>query len=73
MEAERRLLRSIGGGCLAPLGALGEVDGNQLRLRAAFEDATGVLLRADARGSATDPDTVVDEIARQIRAGLGPG
>jgi hydroxymethylbilane synthase len=67
VEAERLLLRRIGGGCLAPLGTLGEVDGDRLRLRAAFEDATGAHVCADVTGSATDPDTVVDEVARQFR------
>ena len=72
VEAERQLLRRIGGGCLAPLGALGEVDGDRLRLRAAFEDATGAHVRADATGSAADPATVVDEVARQVRLELAP-
>ena len=66
VEAERRLLRRIGGGCLAPLGALGEVDGQRLRLRAAYEDASGAHVRADANGSTTDPDAVVAEVADEI-------
>jgi len=66
VEAERRLLRRIGGGCLAPLGALGEVSGGTLRLRAAFEDATGTLRRAEAYGPADDADAVVAEVAALI-------
>jgi hydroxymethylbilane synthase len=66
VEAERRLLRRIGGGCLAPLGALGEVSGDQLRLRAAFEDASGAQIRADVRGFASDADAVVAEVAGRI-------
>ena len=66
VEAERRLLRRIGGGCLAPLGALGEVRGAELRLRAAFEDASGVQIRADVRGPAMDADAVVAEVAGRI-------
>jgi len=66
VEAERRLLRQIGGGCLAPLGALGEVHANQLRLRAAYEDAAGTLVRADAIGPAADPDAVIAEVATRI-------
>jgi hydroxymethylbilane synthase len=69
VEAERRLLRRMGGGCLAPLGALGEVDGSRFRLRSAFEDATGAYVRADMTGSARDPDAVVDAVACQIRVG----
>ena len=66
VEAERRLLRRIGGGCLAPLGALGEVHDGELRLRAAFEDARGAQVRAEARGPAAGADTVVAEVAGRI-------
>lgn len=66
VEAERRLLRRIGGGCLAPLGALGEVAGDRLRLRAAYEDATGARVRADAIGAADQSDAVVADAAAQI-------
>ncbi|HEX7172668.1 MAG TPA: hydroxymethylbilane synthase, partial [Candidatus Limnocylindria bacterium] len=66
VEAERRLLRRIGGGCLAPLGALGEVADDELRLRAAFEDASGARVRAEARGPAADPDAVVAAVAATI-------
>lgn len=66
VEAERRLLRRIGGGCLAPLGALGEVCDRELRLRAAFEDANGSQVRADVRGPASDADAVVAEVAGRI-------
>lgn len=70
VEAERALLRRIGGGCLAPLGALGEVAGNTLRLRAAYEDASGAYVRADASGPAADPDSVVGKVADELlRAG----
>jgi len=66
VEAERALLRRIGGGCLAPLGALGEVDGDRLRLRAAFEDGSGTLHRAEASGPADDPEAVVSVVAARI-------
>jgi hydroxymethylbilane synthase len=66
VEAERRLLRRIGGGCLAPLGALGEVHDGELRLRAAFEDARGAQVRAEARGPAAGADMVVAEVAGRI-------
>jgi hydroxymethylbilane synthase len=66
VEAERRLLRRIGGGCLAPLGALGEVAGERLRLRAVYEDPRGAHVRADASGPAANPDAVVAEVATQI-------
>jgi hydroxymethylbilane synthase len=68
VEAERALLRRIGGGCLAPLGALGEVEGSTLRLRAAFEDGTGAFVRAEASGPADDPAGVVERAATGLLA-----
>lgn len=68
VEAERSLLRTLGGGCLAPLGALGEVSGRTLRLRAAFEDRTGTLVRAEATGPASDGAAVALDVARRIGA-----
>jgi hydroxymethylbilane synthase len=68
VEAERSLLRRIGGGCLAPLGALGEVSAGMLRLRAAFEDATGDYRRAEASGPADAADEVVGAVAARILA-----
>lgn len=66
VEAERRLLRRIGGGCLAPLGALGEVRDGTLRLRAAYEDRAGTQVRAEGIGPSAHPAAVVDEVADQI-------
>jgi len=66
VEAERMLLRAIGGGCLAPLGALGEVANDKLRLRAAFEDADGTIRRADCQGPVKDAGTVVADVAARI-------
>lgn len=70
VEAERRLLRRLGGGCLAPLGALGEIEGDRLRLRAAYEAPNGAFVRADAVGLAAEPDAVIDEVAATIHAAL---
>lgn len=66
VEAERMLLRRVGGGCLAPLGAVGQVVGATLTLRAAFEHSDGSLARAEAAGSVARPEAVVAEVARQI-------
>ncbi|MGH2385040.1 MAG: hydroxymethylbilane synthase [Candidatus Limnocylindria bacterium] len=66
VESERALLRRIGGGCLAPLGALGEVRGGMLRLRAAFETPDGAFLRTEASGPATDANRIVGEVASQM-------
>ena len=70
VEAERDLLLAIGGGCLAPLGALGEVLGDELRLRAAFEASDGLLQRADERG--LDHRGVVDRVASVLLAAAVP-
>lgn len=70
VEAERQLLRAIGGGCLAPLGALGDVDGEALRLRAAYEAPSGAFVRAEGIGSVEDPAGVVDEVANRIGRAL---
>lgn len=66
VEAERALLRALGGGCLAPLGALGEVRDGMLHLRAAFEAADGTLRRAEARGPIEDATEVTREVAARI-------
>jgi len=68
VEAERALLREIGGGCLAPLGALGEVRDGMLRLRAAYETGDGSFLRAEASGGADAADRVVAAVASRIVA-----
>ena len=68
VDAERALLRRIGGGCLAPLGALGEVDGERLRLRASYEDRSGGYRRADASGPADDVEHVVGIVADELMA-----
>jgi hydroxymethylbilane synthase len=68
VESERRLLRRIGGGCLAPLGALGEVHGAVLRLRAAYDAGGGRLVRVEATGDASAPDEVIERVASEILA-----
>ncbi len=64
VEAERALLRAIGGGCLAPLGALGVASDGSLHLRAAFESSDGTLHRAESTGA--DPAAVVADVAARI-------
>ena len=68
--AERALLRAVGGGCLAPLGAVGEVTDEQLRLRAIhFPDPPAAPVRVDIRVSVGHAAAIVAEAARQIHAG----
>jgi hydroxymethylbilane synthase len=66
VQAERALLRALGGGCLAPLGALAEVADGRLRLRAAYEGRNG-FTRVDLSGPANRPAEVVAEAAARIR------
>jgi hydroxymethylbilane synthase len=68
VEAERALLRRIGGGCLAPLGAFGESALGRLRLRAAYEDRWGELHQVDVSGPEAEPEVVVAEAADRITA-----
>jgi hydroxymethylbilane synthase len=65
VEAERALLRAVGGGCLAPLGALAEIAEGQIRLRAAYETRNG-FTRVDVNGSVDRPGQVVAEAAARI-------
>ena len=63
VEAERAVLRGLGGGCLSAIGAHGMVDGNALSLQAVVltEDGTRVV-RASARGEG-DAAVVADVLA----------
>ena len=67
VEAERALLAASGGGCRAPLGALGRVSGADLELLGGFARPDGsVAVRARHAGPAGDPglvDRVLDELA----------
>ena len=66
VQTERALLRALGGGCLAPLGALAEVVDGQLRLRAAYE-GRNAFTRVDITGPPDRPAEVVAEAAARIR------
>jgi len=70
VEAERALLVALGGGCLAPLGALGEVRHGQLRLRAAYE-GRGAFARVDVTGPADRSGELVAEAAARIMEATG--
>ena len=67
-EAERSLVRMVGGGCALPLGAYATVDGSTIRLSA-------VVLRPDgtspvrAASAADSPETAAREAADALLAG----
>ncbi|MDQ6710438.1 MAG: hydroxymethylbilane synthase [Candidatus Dormibacteraeota bacterium] len=67
VEAERAVLRGLGGGCLSAIGAYGEIEGRRLRLRAIVltEDGTR-MVRAAASGA--DDGAVVAEVVSRLRA-----
>ena len=66
VTAERALLRALGGGCLAPLGALAEVMDGRIRLRAAYEGRNG-FTRVDLSGPADRSGELIAAAATQIR------
>jgi len=70
VTAERALLRQLGGGCLAPLGALAEVDGAELRLRAAYEGDHG-FARIELRHPADDAQGLAAAATSAIRKVTG--
>lgn len=67
VEAERALLAASGGGCRAPLGALGRVSGADLELVGGFARPDGsIAVRARRSGQAGDPalvDGVLTDLA----------
>ena len=67
VAAERALLREVGGGCLAPLGAFADVDGGSLRLRAAYGESAASIRRVDVRGVVDEPFELAGRAAAQIR------
>jgi hydroxymethylbilane synthase len=68
VEAERAVLRGLGGGCLSAVGAYAELVDGQLSLTAAVlaEDGSAVV-RAAARGHLDD--AVVDDVVARLQAG----
>jgi hydroxymethylbilane synthase len=68
VEAERSLLYHLGGGCQVPLGALAEVDGGMLRLRAAVLATDGSRrIAGEESGPVTDPAAVGARLAARLR------
>jgi len=67
VEAERALLRRLGGGCLSALGAYAVAEGDHLTLQAVVLDSTGrTVIRGEARGR--DDAGVVSEVASRLEA-----
>lgn len=75
VEAERAFLAATGGGCRSPIGALGEVDGETLRLRVAAEREIELpdgerrragVVRLVADGPTTDHLTLARDLADRV-------
>jgi hydroxymethylbilane synthase len=67
--AERSFLHELGGGCLAPATAFGEVRAGRVELRAAVGDADGVeLIRDHESGPVEDAADVGNRLARRMKS-----
>jgi len=65
--AERAFLRALGGGCRAPIAALGEVSGNILKLEGMVASADGShILRCSEEGDALAPEKVGVRLAEKL-------
>jgi hydroxymethylbilane synthase len=63
--AERAMLRALEGGCRVPVGALGQVEGNLVRLRGVVASPDGTLAyRGEAEGQ--DPEELGIRLAREL-------
>ena len=68
VEAERSLLRALGGGCDIPLGAHAISCGAHLRLIAAAEVAVGAMLRVEGSGGADEAERLGARVAEELRS-----
>ena len=67
LEAERRVVSALGGGCQLPLGALATINNAELELLAIVCSPDGRrIVRAQASGPATDPLALGDRVAGQL-------
>jgi hydroxymethylbilane synthase len=69
VTAERTFLRALGGGCRAPIAALGIVSGGVLKLSGMVASVDGVhILRATEEGNAQAPEQVGKQLAQKMVA-----
>ncbi len=68
--AERTFLAALGGGCQAPIGALGQCDGQRLRLAGLVAALDGrECYRSQTEGPAGQPETIGKQLARLLLEG----
>lgn len=69
VTAERAFLSALGGGCRAPIAALGTVNSTTLKLEGMVVDVSGKkLLHASAEGNAMSPEQVGVRLAQKMLA-----
>ena len=67
VTAERAFLSALGGGCRAPIAALGTVDGTTLKLEGMVADVSGKkILHATEEGSTIAPEQVGVRLAQRM-------
>jgi len=65
--AERSLLRALGGGCQAPVGALAAIETGKLKLAGVVASLDGSrLVRAEVSGDPENPEELGEELARVL-------
>ena len=63
--AERAMLRALEGGCRVPVGALGVVEGDVIRLRGVVASPDGALLY-EGKAEGEEPEVVGGRLAREL-------
>jgi hydroxymethylbilane synthase len=67
VAGERSFLKALGGGCQAPIAAIGEIRNGRLRLRGLVADVGGsTLLRESREGRATESEGIGAALARSL-------
>jgi hydroxymethylbilane synthase len=67
VTAERSLLRHLEGGCQIPIGAYGQVQGNELRLDAVIGSLDGKrMVKGSRSGSQADAERIGIELAEEL-------
>ena len=65
-EAERTFLESIEGGCRVPVGCLGVVNGEGMRIEGMIGDNTGISVRAVVSGALSDRVNLAKNLADKL-------
>ena len=68
VQAERAFLSALGGGCRTPIAALGTVTDSTLHLRGMIASPDGRILRAEGKGSPSEPEGVGRALAQRFLA-----